>query len=89
MFNCPKIKNLGKNASYLGTDASDRKMDIKFVFSDPKTPRNVFSGKIGVAPLFVRNAYYTTAMRQRIGIIRSDKIPITLSSAFAVRMMIY
>ena len=30
------LKNLGKNASYLGTDASDRKMDIKFVFSDPK-----------------------------------------------------
>ena len=34
------LTNLGKNASYLGTgtDASDRKMDIKFVFSDPKNP---------------------------------------------------
>ena len=50
------LTNLGKNASYLGTNASDRKMDIKFVFSDPKTPRKVFSVKrifFGVAPLFV------------------------------------
>ena len=29
-----KFLNLGKSASYLGTDASDRKMDVEFVISD-------------------------------------------------------
>ena len=33
--------------------------------------------------------YHTTAMRQRIGIIRSDKNPTTLSSIFAVCIMNY
>ena len=33
--------------------------------------------------------YHTTPMRQRIGIIRSNKNPTRLSSTFAVCMMIY
>ena len=33
-----KFLNLGKSASDLGTDASDRKMDVEFVISDPENP---------------------------------------------------
>ena len=47
----------------------DRKMDINFVFSDPKNPRNAFSRprkKFWVAPLFVRNAQKVYVERGRV-----------------------